>query len=513
MFSVFRWGWVGQPWGMSADFPLSSYQKLRARFREAALLRSTEGVLGWDQETGLPPKAVGWRAEQMSHLSGLVHRLTTGPEIGDWLGECESVEWARESVEAVNVRGWRREYDRAAKLPAALVEEFSLTTSAGMHSWAEARKTSNFPAFQPVLEKLVRLCQEKADHYGWTTCRYDALMDVYEPGARSAEIGALFGVLGPEVAALIGPAMEKAAAQPEDLLAGHYPVAAQQAFNREVAEAVGFDFEAGRIDTTTHPFCTGLGPGDTRLTTRYDESDFFGSLYGVLHEAGHGLYDQGLRAEEWGLPAGDAVSLGIHESQSRLWENHIGGSDAFWEHWYPRACHHFPGLTKFTPSQIAAAARRVSPSFIRVEADEVTYDQHIILRFELERGLINGDLAVRDVPEAWNARFKELLGLTVPDDARGCLQDIHWSMGSLGYFSTYTLGNLNASQLMKAVRSAHPGLDGELAAGKYSTLLGWLRRNVHELGQTLDPPELMKRATGAATDAKHHLEYLRGKFL
>jgi carboxypeptidase Taq len=393
------------------------------------------------------------------------------------------------------------------------VEAFSLTTSQGMHAWAAARKASDFAAFQPVLEKLVGLCQEKADCLGWTTCRYDALMDLYEPGARSAEIAALFAQLGPEVAALIGPAAEKARSQPEDLLAGHYPIAAQQAFNREVAEAVGFDFAAGRIDTTTHPFCTGLGPGDTRLTTRYDEGEFFSSLSGVLHEAGHGLYDQGLCAAEWGMPAGDAVSLGIHESQSRLWENHIGGSTAFWEHWYPRACYHFPELKRFRPEQLAAAARRVSPSFIRVDADEVTYDQHIILRFELERALINGDLAVREVPEAWNARFKELLGLTVPDDARGCLQDIHWSMGSLGYFCTYTLGNLNASQLMAAARRAMPSLDGELAAGRYQNLLRWLRTNIHEAGRRFEPQELMVRTTGEPTRSGHHLDYLKAKFL
>ena len=494
-------------------FPMSHYQKLHSRFREAALLRSTESVLGWDQETGMPEKAVGWRAQQISHLSGLVHRLTTAPEVGEWLSECESAGMPDDSVEAVNMRGWRRDYNRETKLPAALVEEFSLTTSHGMHVWAEARKNSDFPAFQPVLEKLVRLCQEKAGHFGWTTCPYDALMDIYEPGACSADIGALFTELGPEVTSLIGPAMEKARGLPEDLLAGHYPIAAQQAFNREVAEAIGFDFTAGRIDTTTHPFCTGLGPGDTRLTTRYSPNDFLSSLYGVLHEAGHGLYDQGLLADEWGLPAGDAVSLGIHESQSRLWENHIGGSDAFWQHWHPRACYHFPELKRFTPEQVAAAARRVSPSYIRVEADEVTYDLHIILRFELERALINGDLAVKDVPEAWNARFKELLGLTVPDNCHGCLQDIHWSMGSLGYFSTYTLGNLNASQLMKAAGRALPSLESELANGNYSGLLGWLRTHVHAAGRRFDPPALMQRATGETTQAHYHLDYLRAKFV
>ncbi|MES2708036.1 MAG: carboxypeptidase M32 [Verrucomicrobiota bacterium] len=492
---------------------MTSYQNLRTRFRDAALLRSTESVLGWDQETGLPSKAVDWRAEQMSYLSGQVHRLTTAPEVGDLLAECEQAGFNPQSAEGVNVRGWRRDYDREAKLPAALVEEFSLTTSQGMHAWAAARKASDFASFQPVLEKLVRLCQEKADHLGWTTCRYDALMDMYEPGARSADIAALFAKLGPDVSALIGPAMEAAKATPEGLLAGHYPIAAQQAFNREVAEAVGFDFEAGRIDTTTHPFCTSLGPGDIRLTTRYDEGDFLSSLYGVLHEAGHGLYEQGLNPAEWGLPAGEAVSLGIHESQSRLWENHIGGSVAFWAHWHPRACHHFPELKRFTPEQVAAAARHVAPSFIRVEADEVTYDLHIILRFELERALINGDLAVKDVPEAWNARFRELLGLTVPGDAQGCLQDIHWSMGSLGYFATYTLGNLNAAQLMRAAKRDLPSLENELASGQYASLLTWLRAKIHSPGRTHDPQDLMRLATGETTQAHYHLEHLRAKFL
>lgn len=495
----------------AAGFP--EYQKLRARFREIALLRSADGLLGWDQETCMPPKAVAWRAEQLSYLSGLIHRLSTAPEVGDWIKACEDAGFPAGSAEETNVRHWRRDYDLETKLPSSLVEEIARTTSEGMHVWTEARRKSDFALFRPVLEKLVRQCREKADHWGWEACRYDALMDAYEPGARTADIAALFSKLGPEIAAMIGPALEKAAETPEDLLKDHYPIAAQQAFNREVAAAFGFDFEAGRIDTTTHPFCTGLGPGDTRLTTRYDEQDFLSSLYGVLHECGHGLYDQGLNAEEWGLPAGDAVSLGIHESQSRLWENHIGGSVEFWRHWHPKACEHFPNLKRFTPEQIAAAARRPAPSFIRVDADEVTYDQHIILRFEIESRLINGELEVRDVPEAWNARFKELLGLDVPDDARGCLQDIHWSMGSLGYFATYTLGNLNASQLMRAARRDLPDLSSALAGGNYAPLLGWLRDRVHRHGKTHSPQELMRLATGETTQPHYHLEYLRGKFL
>ncbi len=491
----------------------NSYQNLLRRFRDVSLVRSTSSTLGWDQETYLPDKATAWRADQLAWLSGQQHRLATAPEVGGWIADGEAQGFSADSIEAVNVRGWRRDYDLATKLPAEFVEELSRTTAQATHVWAEARKKSDFALYQPMLEKLVRMVQEKADRLGWQACRYDARLDEYEPGARTADLVTLFEMLGPAQSALVGPATEISARQPENLLAGDYPIPAQQAFNREVAAAFGFDFDAGRIDTTNHPFCTELGPNDTRLTTRYDTADFLSSLYGVLHETGHGLYDQGLNKEHWGLPAGEACSLGIHESQSRLWENHIGGSELFWNHWLPRACHHFPNLGKFTPAQVAAAARRVSPSFIRVEADEVTYDLHIILRFEIERRIVNGDLAVADIPAAWNEKFRELLGLTVPDNSRGCLQDIHWSFAGFGYFATYTLGNLNASQLMRAARRARPSLDAELGRGEYHTLLSWLRENIHAPGRRFTAPELMRHATGETTQAAYHLEYLRGKFL
>ena len=492
---------------------MDAYQSLRNRFREVALLASTGAVLGWDQETYLPPGGVDFRAEQLAYLSGLGHRMSTAPEIGEWLKACEDKGYAPESTEGTNVRGWRRSYDRATRLPAELVEEFSRTTSIAQSEWAQARKTSDFPRFRPHLEKLVDLTRQKADAWGWETCRYDALIDEYEPGANSARLAQVFAELGPQIAALVGPASEKSARIPKDTLDGDYPVAAQQALNREIAEALGFDFQAGRIDTTTHPFCTGLGPRDTRLTTRYDESDFTVSLYGVMHEAGHGLYDQGLNGGEWGLPAGSAISLGIHESQSRLWENHVGGSPEFWQHWLPRAAHHFPHLARLSPGTLSAAVSRVEPSFIRVEADEVTYDLHIILRFEIERALIEGDLPVADVPAAWNEKFGKLLGLKVPDDARGCLQDVHWSFGLFGYFATYTLGNLNAAQLMNRALSAVPGLAGSLAGGHYAPLLTWLRENIHRHGMTYQPDGLMEKATGEPTTGRHHFAHLKAKFL
>ncbi len=493
-----------------------AYDRLHQRFRDVSLLNSSAGVLSWDQETYLPTGGVAWRAEQLAYLHGHSHRLATAPEIGDWLAEAESGPDADDAVDparATNVRGWRRAYDRAVKLPPTLVEALSRATSLGQHEWAEARKASDFARFRPHLENLLTLTREKADAWGWTTCRYDALLDEYEPGARSAELAALFADLGPKVSALIEPAVARASRVPADVLAGHYPVAAQEAFNREVAAAVGFDFTRGRLDTTTHPFCTGLGPGDTRLTTRYDETDFTSSLYGVLHEAGHGLYDQGLNGSEWGHPAGEAVSLGIHESQSRLWENHVGGSVAFWEKWLPRAAHYFPHLAPLRPDDVAAAASRVQPSFIRVEADEVTYDLHIILRFEIERALIEGDLAVADVPAAWNEKFRALLGREVPDDARGCLQDVHWSFGLFGYFATYTLGNLNAAQLMHRARQVAPGLEAALAAGDYAPLLGWLREHIHAPGQRHLPQDLMRAATGEPTQGTYFLDHLQRKFV
>jgi carboxypeptidase Taq len=488
------------------------YRKLLKRCRQIALISTTTEALAWDLETGMPSKALDFRAEQLTHLSGLKHRLFTATSVGEWIAACEQQGFSPDSDEAANVREWRRLYNRATKIPASLVEKFERTRTHARAVWREARQRSEFKRFKPYLKKLVDLNRRRADCWGFTDSPYDALLGEFEPGARSTEIRALFADLRPALGGILPSAMERSAAQPADLVAGDYPVAAQQAFNREVAEAIGFDFDAGRVDTTTHPFCTTLGPADCRLTTRYDERDFTQSLYGILHEAGHGLYEQGLAPEYFGTPLGTAASLGIHESQSRLWENHIGRHPAFWDYWFPRACAHFPDLKRFSPAQVSAAVNRVSPSFIRVEADQVTYDLHIILRFEVESRLIEGNLAVEDVPTFWNEEFERMLGLKVARDSDGCLQDIHWSLGDMGYFPTYTLGNLNAAQLMHRAKQDHPGLETEIAQGQYATLLTWLRQKVHLPGHRFSPPELIERATGEPTQSRFHLDYLRQKF-
>lgn len=490
----------------------SAYTSLHRRFRETGLLRSASSVLSWDQETNMPANGAEFRAEQMSFLDGQAHRMATDPKVGKWISKCEDHGFAAGTVEETNVRGWRRDYDLAVKIPATLVEEFSKVTSLGHHAWMEARKNADFSLFQSHLEKIVELCQQKADHYGWEACRYDALLNLYEQDAKTSELSTMFDKLGPQIADLLGPAVERSAKVPNDLLTGHYPIQHQQRFNHEVAEAVGFNFQAGRIDTSAHPFCTQLGPCDTRMTTRYDESDFLSSLYGVLHESGHGLYDQGLDKTQWGMPAGDAVSLGIHESQSRLWENHVGRSVEFWTKWLPRAAELFPHLKHLTPEQMNAACCRVKRSFIRVEADEVTYDLHIILRFTIERMVINGEITVAEIPGTWNALYKKLFGLDVPDDSKGCLQDVHWSFGGFGYFATYTLGNLNASQLMHTAEQKIPELNTQLAGGDYGALLGFVRENIHRSGRKLSPAELMKQATGEVTNSEYHLEYLKAKY-
>jgi len=461
----------------------------------------------------MPPKALPYRAEQLAWLSGQAHRRFTASKVGDLIAECEQAGFQPESEEAANVCEWRRQYDRATKVPPHLVEKLERTCAHAREAWREARQQSQFKLFKPHLDKILSLTRQMGDCWGYAQSPYDALLDGYEPGATARTLGQTFSELRSALATILPPAMERSAAVPGDSLKGNYPVAAQQAFNRKVAEAMGFDFAGGRIDTTIHPFCTRIGANDCRLTTRYDETDFTQSLYSVMHEAGHGLYEQGLAPEHFGTPLGTAVSLGIHESQSRLWENHVGRSAAFWEHWHPVACGYFPDLKRHSPAQITAAVNRVSPSFIRVEADQVTYDLHIVLRFEIEVRLVEGRLGTKEVPAFWNEHFASLLGLKVTKDSDGCLQDIHWSLGAIGYFPTYTLGNLNAAQLMQCAARENPAMETELRRGEYGLLRSWLREKIHRQGSRRLPAALMQWATGEMPASRHQIDYLRRKFV
>ncbi len=493
-----------------------TYKKLVDYLKETALLDSCLQLLGWDEQTYMPPGGAEHRAKQCGLLAGLVHQRMTAPQLGEWLAELEQSGALGEpdSPRAVNVRETRRLYDRATKLPRPLVEEISRTTSQAQHVWVEARRRSDFGHFRPWLDKVVRLKREEAQALEPPSGElYDALLDEYEPGATRVSVASVLEPLRDELVRLVRAIGESGRRPCVEILRRRYPVDAQQRFGRAVVEAIGFDFHRGRIDVSPHPFCCGIGPGDCRLTTRYDEHFFPSAFFGMLHEAGHGLYDQGLDPEHFGTPMGESVSLGVHESQSRMWENFVGRSRAFWEHFYGVARQVFPeALGDVSLETFYAAVNDVRPTLIRVEADEVTYNLHILVRFELEPPLLSGDLAPEDVPAAWNQKYAEYLGVTPSNDAEGCLQDIHWSAGLIGYFPTYALGNMYAAQFFQAAGRALGDLPRQFAAGQFAPLRQWLRDNIHRRGKQYPSQRLVEVVTGQKVSHGPLVEHLTRKF-
>jgi carboxypeptidase Taq len=447
-------------------------------------------------------------------LAKMAHEWFTSPTIDNLLAEVESSPLVADphSDAAVNIRETRRAYDRARKIPGSLVEELSRTSVFAQQAWGEARKKSDYKTFQPWLEKILVLKRREAECVGYASNPYDALIDQFEPGETADGVRKMFAGLRGPLVELVGKIVASGRKAPVEILERNYPADAQEKLAREASAALGFDFESGRLDISLHPFCSGIGPGDTRLTTRYDPNYFADAFFGVLHETGHGLYDQGLEESHYGTPRGEAVSLGIHESQSRLWENLVGRSRPFWQHFLPKARAAFPqALASVSDDDWYFAINDIRPSPIRTEADEATYNLHVLLRFEIEEAMLKGDLSPADLPGAWTAKMKELLGITPPDDARGCLQDIHWSGGMIGYFPTYTLGNLYAAQFFEQARQDLGDLDSQFARGDFAPLLGWLRKNIHQPGKTYRPRELVKRVTGKEASADAALRHLRKK--
>jgi carboxypeptidase Taq len=491
----------------------AAYRELVTQLREVALFGSIGSLLGWDERVQMPAKGAEHRANQTSLLARKVHEQFTSPRINELLQAVESSNLPKEDPDAAaNVRETRRQYDRAAKLPASLVEEMAKTEVLAQNDWAIARKKNDFPAFRPWLDKWLDLKKQQAHCYGFTGHIYNALLEDFEPGETAENLSRVFDALRAPLVDLIGRIVSSGRKAPLELLERHYPADGQARLARAAAAAVGFDFESGRLDVSVHPFCTGIGPGDTRMTTRYDERYFGDAFFGVLHETGHGLYDQGLPAANFGTPLGEAVSLGIHESQSRMWENLVGRSRPFWQFFMPRLRETFPDQTKdVSEDQWYRAVNDVRPSLIRTESDETTYNLHILLRFELEKAMLSGDLAPADLPAVWNARMKDLLGVDVPDDTRGVLQDIHWSGGALGYFPTYTLGNLYAAQFFDQARKDLGDLDAQFAKGEFTPLLNWLRTNIHTQGKRHTAPQLVHRITGQPLSAEPLLNHLRQK--
>ncbi|MFO0904138.1 MAG: carboxypeptidase M32 [Pirellulales bacterium] len=480
--------------------------------RETALLESAQGLLEWDERTLMPTEAGTYRAEQITYLSRLVHQRRTADELGDWLAQLAEHPLAADphSDAGATIRQLRRDFEKRRKLPLKLVEELTRACVLGQQAWVKARAANDFASFEPSLSKIVALKREQAQAAGYTDHPYDALLDDYEPDARTADVARVLKGLRDELAPFVSAVMESGRQAPVDILKRRYPQSAQETFGKAAAAAIGFDFQRGRLDVTHHPFCTGLGPHDCRITTRYDERFFPMAFFGILHEAGHGIYDQGLRTEHYGLPPGTYVSLGIHESQSRMWENLVGRSLPFWQHFFPQAQAAFPeALADVSLADFHFAINSVSPSLIRVEADEATYNLHIIVRFELEQALLTGDLRVSDLPGAWRDKYQQLLGIQPPQDADGCLQDVHWSAGLFGYFPTYSLGNLYAAQLFDAADRDLGGLAAQFAAGRFQPLREWLREKIHAPGQCYSAAELAQRATGAPLSHEPLMRQLR----
>ncbi len=490
---------------------MRAYSQLTDTSKEIHLLSSINANLSWDQETYMPSGALEHRAEQLSYLTSKIHGLKTSTRFGELLQQAES-EGSDSPAELANLREWRHHYDLATKLPDELVTRDSKTSSLAKAAWAQAKETGEFSHFAPLLEQTIQIAREKAEHWGYQDEPYDALLQCYERGAKTRDVVAIFNNFAPKLKALAAEAV--AHSQQKEVLefTDLFPIEQQKILNREVAQSLGFDFSKGRIDTTEHPFCTTLGPMDCRLTTRYDASDFTSSLFGVMHETGHGLYEQGLPTEHAHLPIGHAISLGIHESQSLLWEAHVGRSLPFWRHWMPRIKELFPQLELWDAQDILRKINRARYSMIRVDADEATYDLHIMLRFQIERMILNEEIQVNDIPDTWNQLFEHYFGLCPKNHSEGCLQDIHWSMGGLGYFATYTLGNLNASQLF-ATATKDPSIAKDFQKADYRSLLEFMRREIHQRGSTLLPQDLMQAATGETTNPSYHLEHIKNRYL
>ncbi|NJB67621.1 carboxypeptidase Taq [Desulfobaculum xiamenense] len=478
--------------------PREAYDWLRNHCMETARLESTISLLHWDQGTNIPAAGHNHRAEQIAALTRVVHARRTDERIGEALESCVPLELADgpESDLAANLRGWRREFTRASRIPANLAVAIARTASEGESAWERLRPENNWAAFLPYLDELVKLRREEAEAVGYESEPYDALLDEYEPGETTASITPLFAELKRTTVSLLDRILGSGKEPKIALVGRRYPLADQERLVRHVIRTLGFDFTGGRMDTTVHPFCTRIGPGDIRITTRYREDDFAESFFGAIHECGHALYSQGLPGAHFGTPCGRSASLGIHESQSRMWENMVARSRGFWVHFLPLASYALDSLRGIGTDAFHFAVNTVQPGLIRTDADEVTYNLHILLRFDLELALLRGDLRAADIPDAWNEGMRELLGLTPPDHASGAMQDVHWASGLIGYFPTYALGNIYAAQFMETIRAGIGNPDAMFARGEFAPLLDWLRTNIHSRAARQTPREIVRAVTG-----------------
>ena len=495
----------------------AAYRRVRGQAKKIAQLKSSIALLEWDQQTQMPAAAGSYRADQLGVLTGALHRQETDAGYGDDLQTAAAELDPTSSDDAIaraaaDARELLRRFKRKTCLSETLVEHLARANALGQQQWLAARQQDDFGVFQSSLQTILDLKREEADAYDQPGNKYDALLDEYEPGLTSPEVNAVLQRLRDELVPLIEQVKGSSTQIDDAILRRCYPVPAQQQLTHQVAEAIGFDFTRGRIDSTEHPFCTTLGPHDIRITTRFYSNQFGPAFFGTMHEAGHGIYEQGLEPEDFGLPTGEYCSLGIHESQSRLWENLVGRSEPFWDWMYAPVCDVFQGvLHPHEAREFWLAINKISPSLIRVEADEATYNLHIIIRFELEQALISGDLQVADLPLAWADKYQQTLGLRPASAVEGVLQDVHWSCGLFGYFPTYTLGNIAASQIYAAAEAELGNLGTLFRNGDFGQLKGWLNQNIHQHGARFSSAELLSRVCNSQLDPAPLINHLRQK--
>ena len=484
--------------------------ELKRRLAKLTDLRRAEGLLVWDMQVFMPPGGAPTRAAQLATIEELIHEQLLDQRLGELLQELEPYEASLPHVsdDASLIRVGRRDWDRARRVPTELAAEFAQAAAESYAVWVAARENSDFEAFRPSLERIVELRRRYIECYAPYDDLYDVVLEDYEPGMKTSEVREIFGVLTPALRELVA---EHATEEDDAFMRGPFPVAAQDALSRQLCEAFGATWDQFRLDTTVHPFAINFGLGDIRLTSRYSEGDLL-ALFTAMHECGHGLYEWGVSPALERTPLCTGVSSALHESQSRLWENIVGRSLPFWRWFYPRVQDAFPEPLGGVPlEQFHRAVNRVRRSFVRVDADETSYGLHVILRFELEEELLAGRLAVKDLPDAWNSRFEELMGIVVPDDALGVLQDAHWSGGSFGYFPTYLLGTVLSVQIWERVKGAIPDLEEQIERGEFGELHTWLRETIYASGRKFTPAETIERATGGSIDPQPYLAYLRDK--
>ena len=491
------------------------YTELVEHLRDVRNVNRANALLSWDQETKMPPKGIRARADAMETLSRLGHEMFVSERTAELLdaagAEVADADYA--STEASMVRIVAEDYEEATKLPSKFVGDFTRLVSEAKPTWAEARANNDFEHFRPTLERIVEMSREKAEYIGYDDHIYDGLLYSYERSLKTADVKALFDGHRDELVELVAAIAEVADRVDDAPVKQDFDIDTQKQFSLHVAEMIGYDFERGRLDEAVHPFSLSLSKNDSRITTRYNDDWLNPALFGTMHECGHSMYEQGIADELEGTMLGRGTSLSVHESQSRTWENLVGRSRGFWTYMYPKLVETFPGQFENTDvDTFYKAINKVEPSFIRVEADECSYNLHIMLRFEIEQQIIGGDLAVKDIPDAWNSMFEASLGIVPPTDTLGCLQDIHWSMGGFGYFSTYALGNLLSLQYYNQAVQDVPSIPHDIASGNFSTLLTWSNENIHQHGRKFDTRELTKKVTGNDMRSTDYIAYLKEKF-